>query len=313
MPGKKSLTREARDVELVQLNKKYGQTIAVNGIDLKIPAGSYCCLVGPSGCGKTSTLRMIAGHEDVSEGSILLGNKEINEVPPAKRETAMMFQNYALFPHLNCRDNVAFSLKMRGTEKHERQKVADEYLELVHMSSFAGRIPAQLSGGQQQRIALARSLVFNPDLVLMDEPLGALDKQLREHMQYEIKNLHKKLGVTVVYVTHDQSEALTMSDRVGVMNDGQLEQVGSCYEVYQAPSTPFVATFVVENTAFAGKVEKVSKGTAQVTVDCMSFSGAIGKTTAGNLHNIGVGDEAIILKRPESQNIAKDTKATTNK
>ena len=256
MPEKKSLTREARDVELVQLFKKYGQTTAVNGISLKIPAGSYCCLVGPSGCGKTSTLRMIAGHEDVSEGSILLGNKEINEVPPAKRETAMMFQNYALFPHLNCRDNVAFSLKMRGVEKNERQKVADEYLELVHMSSFAERIPAQLSGGQQQRVALARALVTHPSVLLLDEPLSALDPFLRVKMRAELKRLQVELGISFIHVTHSQVEALALADQVVVMNQGNIEQAGTPREVFNQPKSEFVAKFVGGHNLLKAKFEK---------------------------------------------------------
>lgn len=256
MPSKHSFTREAQDVELVQLFKRYGQTAAVNGINLKIPAGSYCCLVGPSGCGKTSTLRMIAGHEDVSDGSILLGPKEINQVPPAKRATAMMFQNYALFPHLNCRENVAFSLKMRGIDKSERLRVAQEYLELVHMEAYADRVPAQLSGGQQQRVALARALVTHPSVLLLDEPLSALDPFLRVKMRAELKRLQQELGISFIHVTHSQVEALALADLVVVMNQGNIEQAGSPREVFNHPASEFVARFVGGHNILQGVFEK---------------------------------------------------------
>ena len=218
-------TAPRTDLELIRLVKDYGASLAVAGIDLKIAAGSYCCLLGPSGCGKTSTLRMIAGHEEPTEGSIVLGGREITHLSPAERGTAMMFQSYALFPHLSVLDNVAFSARMKGAAKAERHARAMELLKLVHMEPYAERLPAALSGGQQQRVALARSLAKRPKLLLLDEPLGALDKQLREHMQFEIKALHERLGITVVYVTHDQGEALTMSDRIAVFNDGRIQQL----------------------------------------------------------------------------------------
>mgnify|MGYP001376109133 CR=1 FL=1 len=297
MPEQKSLTREARDVELVQLCKKYGQATAVNGINLKIPAGSYCCLVGPSGCGKTSTLRMIAGHEDVTGGSIILANKEINEVPPAKRETAMMFQNYALFPHLNCRDNVAFSLKMRGVEKHERQKVADEYLELVHMSSYAERIPAQLSGGQQQRVALARAIINQPKLLLLDEPLSALDRNLRQSMQIELKDLQHDLGICFLFVTHDQEEALTMSDQVVVLNEGRIEQIGSPEVLYHQPASRFVAEFIGDGALFSGKIRNTAENPVLVTEEGLELPVGVGPK---------VGDNAMLIIRPEQLTIAQE-------
>jgi putative spermidine/putrescine transport system ATP-binding protein len=234
----------AEDLEFAVLTKRYNETVAVNNINLKIPGGTYCCLLGPSGCGKTSTLRMIAGHEDISGGDILLGNNIINELSPAKRGTAMMFQNYALFPHLTCLENVGFALKMRGIQKDIRNIEAKKMLELVQMSEFASRLPAQLSGGQQQRVALARALITNPSILLLDEPLSALDPFLRIKMRSELKVLQKKLGITFIHVTHSQDEAMALADMIVVMNNGIIEQVGSPYEVFNNPKNKFIASFV---------------------------------------------------------------------
>ena len=234
----------AEDLEFAVLTKRYNETVAVNNINLKIPGGTYCCLLGPSGCGKTSTLRMIAGHEDISGGDILLGNNIINELSPAKRGTAMLFQNYALFPHLTCLENVGFALKMRGLEKNIRNIEAQKMLELVQMSEFSDRLPAQLSGGQQQRVALARALITNPSILLLDEPLSALDPFLRIKMRSELKVLQKKLGITFIHVTHSQDEAMALADMIVVMNKGIIEQVGSPYEIFNNPKNQFIATFV---------------------------------------------------------------------
>ncbi|WP_341676496.1 ABC transporter ATP-binding protein [Niveibacterium sp. SC-1] len=234
----------AADLELVKLSKRYGQTTAVDAIDLRIPAGSYCCLLGPSGCGKTSTLRMIAGHEMVSDGDILLGHRNITVLPPADRGTAMMFQSYALFPHLSALDNVAFSLKMRGVGKPERHKRAHELLELVAMTPYAQRKPSELSGGQQQRVALARALITEPRVLLLDEPLSALDPFLRIRMRAELKRWQHELGFTFIHVTHSQEEAMALADQVVVMNAGRIEQVAPPHEVFNAPATEFVARFM---------------------------------------------------------------------
>ena len=234
----------AEDLEFAVLTKRYDETLAVNNISLKIPAGTYCCLLGPSGCGKTSTLRMIAGHEEISEGDILLGNNIINELSPAKRGTAMMFQNYALFPHLSCLENVGFALKMRGLQKDLRNIEAKKMLQLVQMSEFSDRLPAQLSGGQQQRVALARALITNPSILLLDEPLSALDPFLRIKMRSELKVLQKKLGITFIHVTHSQDEAMALADMIVVMNNGIIEQVGSPYEIFNNPKNKFIASFV---------------------------------------------------------------------
>ena len=233
-----------KDLEFSVLTKRYNKTLAVNKISLKIPGGTYCCLLGPSGCGKTSTLRMIAGHEEISEGNILLGNNIINELSPAKRGTAMMFQNYALFPHLTCLQNVGFALKMRGLQKDIRNLESQKMLELVQMSEFSDRLPAQLSGGQQQRVALARALITNPSILLLDEPLSALDPFLRIKMRSELKFLQKKLGITFIHVTHSQDEAMALADMIVVMNNGIIEQVGSPYEIFNYPKNKFIATFV---------------------------------------------------------------------
>jgi putative spermidine/putrescine transport system ATP-binding protein len=234
----------ASDLELAAVSKIYGTTVAVDAISLKIGAGTYCCLLGPSGCGKSSTLRMIAGHEAVSKGDILLGDTVINDLAPARRGTAMMFQSYALFPHLNVLDNVGFSLKMKGTAKATSDMEASKLLALVDMASFADRLPSQLSGGQQQRVALARALITDPTILLLDEPLSALDPFLRDRMRSELKRFQRELGISFIHVTHSQGEALALADLVVVMNDGRIEQAGTARDVFNAPKTEFVAQFI---------------------------------------------------------------------
>jgi putative spermidine/putrescine transport system ATP-binding protein len=231
-------------LELVQLTKRYGDTVAVDRIGLKIAAGSYCCLLGPSGCGKTSTLRMIAGHELASEGDIVLGGRNITDLPAASRGTAMMFQSYALFPHLSALDNVAFSLKMKGVDKAARHARAAELLERVSLGHLAQRKPAELSGGQQQRVALARALITEPKVLLLDEPLSALDPFLRVRMRAELKAWQKSLGMTFVHVTHSQEEAMALADQVVVMNNGRIEQDAAPHALFNAPASEFVARFI---------------------------------------------------------------------
>ena len=231
-------------LELIKVTKRYGVTTAVDAIDLKIPAGAYCCLLGPSGCGKTSTLRMIAGHESTTEGDILIGPNNVTDLPPARRNTAMMFQSYALFPHLNCLDNVAFSLKMRGVDKDARRAKAMDLLKLVAMEPYAMRVPAQLSGGQQQRVALARALITNPQVLLLDEPLSALDPFLRGRMRAELRRLQRSLGIPFVHVTHGQDEALALADLAVVMNKGKIEQAGAPKDLFENPRTEFIARFL---------------------------------------------------------------------
>ncbi|MEO8155752.1 MAG: ABC transporter ATP-binding protein [Rhizobacter sp.] len=236
---------------LTSLVKRYGNTTAVDGINLTIPSGSYCCLLGPSGCGKTSTLRMIAGHELASDGQILLGGKYITHSAAADRGTAMMFQSYALFPHLSVLDNVAFSWKMRGKPLAERHARAKELLQLVAMTPYLARLPSELSGGQQQRVALARALMTEPRVLLLDEPLSALDPFLRVQMRAELKRWQQELGFTFVHVTHSQEEAMALADQVVVMNNGRIEQTGSPREVFNAPRSEFVARFMGAHNVIA--------------------------------------------------------------
>ncbi|HEX2526477.1 MAG TPA: ABC transporter ATP-binding protein [Geminicoccus sp.] len=241
-------------VELISVTKAYGATLAVEQIDLQVPAGAYCCLLGPSGCGKTTTLRMIAGHERITRGDILIHDKVVNTLPPSARGTAMMFQSYALFPHLTVLDNVAFPLRMRGIDKPERHRSAAAMLERVHMASYAERMPAQLSGGQQQRVALARALVTNPRVLLLDEPLSALDPFLRGRVREELKRLQAELGLTFVHVTHSQDEAMALSDLVVVMNNGRIAQADTPANVFNRPSDAFVAGFIGGHVVLPGSV-----------------------------------------------------------
>lgn len=246
-------------VELEGVVKAYGSVVAVDHVDLAVPPGSYCCLLGPSGCGKTSTLRMIAGHEEISAGRVRIDGKEVGGLTPADRPTAMMFQNYALFPHLDCRDNVAFSLRMQGMAKAERHAVAQEKLSLVHMDDYSRRMPSQLSGGQQQRVALARALVTNPSVLLLDEPLSALDPFLRTRMRGELKRLQRDLEITFVHVTHSQEEAMSVADTVVVMDRGRIEQAGAARSIYNAPASSFVARFIGGHNVLEGRLEAASR------------------------------------------------------
>jgi spermidine/putrescine transport system ATP-binding protein len=232
------------EIQLEQLVKSFGDVVAVDGIDVNMPPGEFFTMVGPSGCGKTTTLRMIAGFERPTSGRILLDGVDVAQTPPHRRNVNTVFQSYALFPHLNVADNVAFGLKYKQVAKGERGKMVGEALALVQLSGYERRKPGQLSGGQQQRVALARALVLRPRVLLLDEPLGALDARLRKDLQVELKTLQQSLGITFVFVTHDQEEALTMSDRVAVMNDGRVEQSGPPQEMYEEPATLFVADFL---------------------------------------------------------------------
>ena len=233
-----------QNLELVGLKKFYGKTEAIKGLNLKIKSGEYCCLLGPSGCGKTSLLRMIAGHEEISEGDILLGNKRLNGLTPANRGTSMMFQSYALFPHLSVLDNVAFALKIKGMAKAERYDIAQKFIDMVRMSEFSNRLPDQLSGGQKQRVALARALITKPKILLLDEPLSALDPALRIDMRAELKQMQRELGITFIHVTHSQDEALALATIGVVMNEGRIEQFANPIELFNKPANVFVADFV---------------------------------------------------------------------
>ncbi|MBO6507453.1 MAG: ABC transporter ATP-binding protein [Roseibium sp.] len=266
--------KKSVDLELVATTKRYGTTTAVDAIDHKFGAATYSCLLGPSGCGKSSTLRMIAGHEYVSEGDILLGDENITDLPPAKRGTAMMFQNYALFPHISVIDNVAFSLRMQGVNREARHRRAKDLLELVDMSDFADRLPDQLSGGQQQRVALARALITEPAVLLLDEPLSALDPFLRIKMRLELKRLQRELGISFIHVTHSQDEALALADEIIVMNGGVIEQAGAPRSIFNAPRTEFVARFIGGHNVIddAGKQIAIRADKLAVTKEDLSNS-----------------------------------------
>lgn len=243
------------DLELVGLRKVYPNgTVAVSNFDLKVERGEFVSFVGPSGCGKTTTLRMIAGFEDLTEGEVLVRGKRINDLPAEKRPTSTIFQNFALFPHMNVRQNVEYGLAVKGLPKSQRRDRAERIMEKLDLLDIAERKESNLSGGQRQRVALARGLVVEPDILLLDEPLGALDANLRKSIQQELKLLQRNLGVTFIFVTHAQSEALILSDRVIVMNRGNVEQISSPYELYTRPQTPFVARFVGRNTILNGKL-----------------------------------------------------------
>jgi putative spermidine/putrescine transport system ATP-binding protein len=276
------------------VQKSYdGVSLVVKDLNLSIGKGEFLTMLGPSGSGKTTCLMMLAGFETATNGEILLEGRPINQVPPHKRGIGMVFQNYALFPHMTVGENLSFPLEVRGMGKSEREAKVKRALDMVQMGSFINRRPAQLSGGQQQRIALARALVFDPKLVLMDEPLGALDKQLREHMQFEIKHLHESLGITVVYVTHDQGEALTMSDRIAVFNDGRIQQLASPSDLYERPDNSFVAQFIGENNRLEGTVEEIRDGRALVRLN----TGELIDATPVNVS--AKGQKTLVSIRPE--------------
>ena len=276
------------------VQKSYdGETLVVKDLNLSMPKGEFLTMLGPSGSGKTTCLMMLAGFETATHGDIRLAGKPINDIPPHKRGIGMVFQNYALFPHMTVAENLAFPLQVRKMSKDVQAEKVKRALDMVQMGKFAGRRPSQLSGGQQQRIALARALVFEPELVLMDEPLGALDKQLRETLQFEITNLAHKLGITVVYVTHDQTEALTMSDRVAVFENGRIQQLASPSELYEQPQNSFVAQFIGENNTLEGVVAEMGADRCVVKLDSGEVIDAVPV-------NVGqVGDRTKVSIRPE--------------
>ena len=281
-------------VRFEHVQKSYdGVELVVKDLNLDIAAGEFLTMLGPSGSGKTTCLMMLAGFEPATHGEIFLDDRPINDVPPRKRGIGMVFQNYALFPHMSVAENLAFPLQIRKMPKSERDEKVRRALEMVELGSFGNRRPAQLSGGQQQRVAVARALVFDPDLVLMDEPLGALDKQLREQMQYEIKHIHENLGVTVVYVTHDQTEALTMSDRVAVFENGVIQQLSTPDTLYESPKNSFVAQFIGENNKLSGRVTALDGELCSVELD----DGTAVRAEAIAVD--GVGSRTTLSLRPE--------------
>ncbi len=277
-----------------RVQKSYdGEVLVVKDLNLHIARGEFLTMLGPSGSGKTTCLMMLAGFETATHGEITLDGKSINNIPPHKRGIGMVFQNYALFPHMTVGENLSFPLEVRGMGKSEREGKIKRALDMVQMGDFINRRPAQLSGGQQQRIALSRALVFEPELVLMDEPLGALDKQLRETLQFEITNLAHELGITTVYVTHDQTEALTMSDRVAVFDDGRIQQLAAPDTLYEEPQNSFVAQFIGENNTLQGVVSKISADMCEVTL----ADGSIIDAVPVNVSEVG--EKTQVSIRPE--------------
>jgi len=287
-------------LSLHDVTKTFGDVKAVNRISLGVQQGEFLTLLGPSGSGKTTTLNMIAGFEIPTSGQILLKDRDITSVAPNNRGIGMVFQNYALFPHMTVFDNIAFPLRMRKVPRQEIRERTGEVLELVELPGFEKRYPNQLSGGQQQRIALARALVFRPDILLMDEPLGALDKKLRDHMKLEIKHLQESLNITVIYVTHDQEEALTMSDRIAIMNNGQIVQLDNPTELYEAPASLFVADFIGESNFLEGKVIEIEDERA-----CVEAKQGL-NVWVEKLPDLQPGEEATVAVRPEKIQIFPD-------
>jgi spermidine/putrescine transport system ATP-binding protein len=284
------------EIQLLELTKRFAEVTAVDSIDLEIPGGEFFSLLGPSGCGKTTTLRLIAGFEQPSAGRILLDGADVAYTPPHKRNVNTVFQNYALFPHLNVFDNIAFGLRRAKCPKDElRQRVA-RALELVQLSGYERRKSSQLSGGQQQRVALARALILNPAVLLLDEPLGALDAKLRKALQIELKALQQEVGITFLYVTHDQEEALTMSDRLAVMNAGRVEQVGAPQDVYEDPETIFVADFLGVSNLMDATAHGAHDGHCHVAVEAFEFEAHAGESNVKGPAKIVIRPERVELE-----------------
>jgi len=294
-------------VRFDKVDKSYdGKVLVVKDLNLDIAEGEFITMLGPSGSGKTTCLMMLAGFETPTNGEIYLDKNPISNIPPHKRGIGMVFQNYALFPHMTVYENLAFPLRVRKISKEDTDKKIDKALSMVSLTGFENRMPGQLSGGQQQRVAVARALVFDPAVVLMDEPLGALDKNLRESMQYEIKHIHESIGVTVVYVTHDQGEALTMSNRIAVFNDGKVQQLSSPDKLYEEPVNSFVAEFIGENNRFSGQVTDVSKDKCKVKLEDGS------EILANPIAVKSTGEKTIVSLRPERALINTKEKMENN-
>ena len=287
------------DIELNHVTIRFGDFTAVKDVSLKIAGGEFFSILGPSGCGKTTLLRTISGFQEPNEGTVLIGGKNMAGIGSNKRPTALIFQNLALFPLMSVAENIAYGLRVRGLGRAERRRRADELLKVVALPDQGDKRISELSGGQKQRVAVARALAVEPQVLLLDEPLSALDLRLRQHMRSELRNIQKRVGITFIYITHDQGEALTMSDRIAVMNHGIVEQIGDARTVYDRPMTPFVASFVGENNGVTGKVRSVVDGFAEVETALGTLKGRGGA-------NIHVGAPATLFVRPEALRISRD-------
>jgi spermidine/putrescine transport system ATP-binding protein len=292
------------DVELEHVTIRFGDFIAVRDAHLKIEEGEFFSFLGPSGCGKTTILRTISGFLEPTDGTVRIGGRDMAGIGPNKRPTALIFQNLALFPLMSVADNIAFGLEVRGASRSERRKRSAELLNLIALPDQGDKMVNALSGGQKQRVAIARALAVEPDVLLLDEPLSALDLKLRQHMRTELRTIQQRVGITFIYITHDQGEALTMSDRVAVMSNGEIQQIGRGADVYNNPATSFVASFVGENNAFFGTVTRISDGMAEIDTP-------FGLLRGRNDRNVKAGDKAVLFIRPEALTLAAG-QATAN-
>jgi len=299
------MVQDETRIAVSSLKKKYGALTVIEDLNLDIKKGEFISLLGPSGSGKTTLLMILAGFEKATSGSVSLDGTHIENLPPHKRGLGVVFQNYALFPHMTVAENIAFPLKMRRYSRSIIKQKVQKALDMVQLSDYGKRRPTEMSGGQQQRIALARALVFEPRVILMDEPFGALDKQLREQMQLDIRDMHKRLGLTVVFVTHDQSEALTMSDRIAVFNKGNIEQIGTSLEIYEKPKTDFVAQFIGETNLIKGIVASIDDNFIRMKINDTEL-----KVT--KINGVKLGEEIAISLRPEWITLSKSPLANDN-
>ncbi len=300
------MSGENLKLKIRSLRKTYGEVVALNSADIDLREGEFLTLLGPSGSGKSTLLWAVAGLNDPDSGQIWIDGREATHLPPFQREIGMVFQNYALFPHMTIGQNIGFPLEMRKMNRIDREKAVMRVLDMVKLGHVADRYPSELSGGQQQRIALARAFVYEPSIILMDEPLGALDKKLRDHLQLEIKHLHEQLGVTIMYVTHDQEEAMVMSDRICLMNNAGIEQIGTPEELYFRPKTVFAADFLGESNLVDGVVQEVNGNSTSVEI------GGTGVTRALPNPDLNVGEKVKLMTRPEAVDVLRDGETRTN-
>jgi spermidine/putrescine ABC transporter ATP-binding subunit len=291
------------DIALEGIGKRYGKDLALKPLDLQVPPGELLALLGPSGCGKTTLLRLIAGLIEPSQGKIEIRGRDVTHVPAHRRDVGLVFQNYALFPHMTVWQNVAFGLRMRGMFKADIRRIVDETLEVVRLGPLGGRLPTELSGGQQQRVAVARALVLKPAVLLLDEPFAALDKALRDQMQIELRNLQRRLNITSIFVTHDQDEALTISDKIAVMNAGRIEQIDSAKSVFETPKTEFVLGFIGQSNKFDGRVEEANANYATVAVRDWRIK------VVNPSQGLSAGDKLTVAVRPGKMSLSREAPA----